>query len=186
MPDFNSISNKLSPQGERHHSVVLSGRWRSGRGCPPSNFPEGVLFTGEITRRRTRLAFYPRVQKTKRLSPSKERNLTMQHLSRRQLKNKLPIDASIWNTVRTNFKLRRLLYTILFWIGKAENTDIGLSQLNSNWELKWLCNCWQTVASENKHIALTKHQSPCFSLILQHKKHQQVEGNALFNSVQFM
>lgn len=110
----------------------------------------------------------------------------MQHLSRCQRKNKLPIDASIWNTVRTNFKLRRLLYTILFWIGKAESTDIRLSQLNSNWELKWLCNCWQTVALENKHIVLTKHQIPCFSLILHYEKHQQVEGKALFNSVQFM
>lgn len=55
--------------------------------------PEGVLCTGEISNpTEDKAGILPRVQKTKRPSPFKERNLTMQHLPRCQLENKLPID----------------------------------------------------------------------------------------------
>lgn len=67
-----------------------------GVDAPPSYFPEGVLCTGEISNpTEDKAGILPRVQKTKRPSPSKERNLTMRHLSRCQLENKLPIDMSI-------------------------------------------------------------------------------------------
>lgn len=64
--------------------------------CSPSNFPKGVHCTWEISNPSgDKAGFLPRVQKTKRPSPFKEWNLTMQHLSCCQLENRLSIDMLI-------------------------------------------------------------------------------------------
>lgn len=96
MPDFNSISNRRGTQSSKGEPSCFRGGEGVGVDAPPSYFPEGVLCTGEISNpTEDKAGILPRVQKTKRPSPSKERNLTMQHLSRCQLENKLPIDMSI-------------------------------------------------------------------------------------------
>lgn len=57
---------------ERHHSIMLSKSWRSGQGSLPSNFPGGVLCTGEISNpTEDKAGILPQLQKTKCLSPSK-------------------------------------------------------------------------------------------------------------------
>lgn len=98
-PDFNSISNKQGTQSSKGRDIIqyhCQGGGGVGGDAPPSNFPEGVLCSGEISNpTEDKAGILHRVQKTKPQSPSKERNLTMQHLSCCQLENKLPIDTSI-------------------------------------------------------------------------------------------
>lgn len=100
------------------YSLVVKGLEEWVWTAPPNNFPGAVLCFGKISHQtEDKAGILSALRKTKRLSPSRQGDLTMLHLSLSQLENKLLTDISIWNTVHTNFKVRAMAVnvTILCW-----------------------------------------------------------------------